>query len=62
MLISICNVLQNVPEKVGDVMTKKHVWTCNPDTSIDDGAQLVHLQCLRLKFTNHAKLLLSCLR
>ena len=30
-------LLQASPERVGDVMTKKHVWTCNPDTSIDDG-------------------------
>ena len=30
-------LLQAAPERVGDVMTKKHVYTCNPDTSIDDG-------------------------
>lgn len=30
--------LQAAPERVGDVMTKKHVWTCTPETSIDDGA------------------------
>lgn len=30
-------LLQASPERVGDVMTKKHVFTCNPDTSIDDG-------------------------
>ncbi|KAL0025554.1 hypothetical protein WJX77_012386 [Trebouxia sp. C0004] len=35
----VANTDKNVPEKVGDVMTKKHVWTCNPDTSIDDALE-----------------------
>lgn len=35
----VANADKSVPEKVGDVMTKKHVWTCSPDTSIDDALE-----------------------
>lgn len=37
--------MQNVPEKVADVMTKKHVFTCKTDTSIDEGTAYVHMPC-----------------
>ena len=47
--------VQNAPEKVADVMTKKHVFTCQADTSIDEGTFLqlasqkyipfVHISC-----------------
>ncbi|KAL3147263.1 hypothetical protein ABBQ32_002754 [Trebouxia sp. C0010 RCD-2024] len=35
----LANSQKASPENVGDVMTKKHVWTCNPDTSIDDALE-----------------------
>lgn len=35
-LTHLCST-QSAPEKVADVMTKKHVFTCKADTSIDEG-------------------------